>query len=89
MNQKLEAELKSKLLALLAQKSSITDEIEFLESIQSEVDRELIHSPKSVLIAKSMELIKMLKDINKKPLVKHNKHTITPEFKYIDSHSGR
>lgn len=84
MNQKLEGELKSKLLALLAQKSSITDEIEFLESIQSEVDREMSQSPKSVLIAKTTELVKMLKDINKKPLVKHNKHTITPDFKYIN-----
>jgi len=81
MNQRLDGELKTKLLALLAQKGSITDEIEFLESMQSEINRQLLHSPKSSLIAKSYDLIKMLKEINSKPLTKYNKHTVTPEFR--------
>ena len=81
MNKKLESELKSKLVALLSQKGSITDEIEFLESLQGELNRQLLHSPKSVLIVKSIELVKMLREINAKPFPKYNKHSITPDFK--------
>ena len=83
MNQKLDAELKSKLLALLAQKGSITDEIEFLESMQGDLNRQLLQSPKSVLIASSTELIRMLKDVNAKALPKYSKNQVTAEFKYI------
>jgi len=81
MNQRLDSELKTKLLALLAQKGSITDEIEFLESMQSEINRQLLQSPKSSLISKSYDLIKMMKEINNKPLTKYNKHSVTPEFR--------
>jgi len=83
MNQRLDAELKSKLLALLAQKGSITDEIEFLESMQGDLNRQLLQSPKSVLIASSMELIRMLKDVNAKALPKYSKNMVTAEFRYI------
>jgi len=81
MSQKLDAELKSKLLALLAQKGSITDEIEFLESMQGDLNRQLLQSPKSVLIASSMELIRMLKDVNAKAMPKFTKNSVTAEFK--------
>ena len=83
MNQRLDAELKSKLLALLAQKGSITDEIEFLESMQGDLNRQLLQSPKSVLIASSVELIRMLKDVNAKALPKYSKNMVTAEFRYI------
>jgi len=79
----LEGELKSKLLNLLAQKSALTDEIEFLESMQNELNKQLMQSPKSLLISKSSELIKMLKEINAKSIPKFNKDSIQLEFTYF------
>ena len=80
MNQKLESELKAKLLTLLAQKGSMADEIEFLQSMQNELNRQLTQSPKSVLISKSSELIKMLKEINTKPINKYSKTNVSLDF---------
>ena len=80
MNQKLESELKAKLLTLLAQKGSMADEIEFLQSMQNELNRQLTQSPKSVLISKSGELIKMLREINSKPNNKYAKTNVSLEF---------
>ena len=80
MNHKLESELKVKLLTLLAQKGSMADEIEFLQSMQNELNRQLTQSPKSVLISKSGELIKMLREINSKPNNKYAKTNVSLEF---------
>ena len=38
----------------------MADEIEFLDSIQRELDKQLLESPKNYLIGRSTELISML-----------------------------
>jgi len=68
MTQRLESEFKSKLLELLAKKTSITDEIEFLKLMENEVDKQLTHPSKNKLVLKVKELLKMLKELASKPL---------------------
>ena len=68
MNERLDNELKNKLITLIAQKSSISDEIEFLEGMNSEINRQINESPKNVLIFKSDELVKMVREISSKPV---------------------
>lgn len=81
MHSRLDNELKNKLMSLIQQKTSLNDEIEFLESMQSELNSQLTQSAKSHLIGKSGDLIKMLKEINNKPLNKYNNKAVSMEFK--------
>jgi hypothetical protein len=80
MHQKLDLELKSKQLTLIQQKTSLSDEIEFLESVQNEINQQINQTVKSHLISKSSELVKMLREINSKPLKKYNDKTVPTEF---------
>lgn len=80
MHAKLDSELKDKLINLMEQRTSLKDEIEFLESMQGELSRQLTQSAKSHLIAKSSELVKMLKEINCKPLTKYNNKAVSMDF---------
>ena len=68
MNERLDNELKNKLITLIAQKSSISDEIEFLEGMNTEISRQINESPKNVLIFKSEELVKMVREVSSKPV---------------------
>jgi len=81
MNQKLESELKSKLVVLISQKNSVSDEIEYLEDIKNKLEHQIRDSPKNMLIAKSEDLIQMLKEINNKPNFKFNASGINFAFK--------
>ena len=80
MQQRLDQELKNKLLSLIQQRSSLGDEIEFLESMQNELNRHLTQSAKSELINKSGDLVKMLKEINAKPMNKYNNKAVSLDF---------
>lgn len=80
MHQRLDQELKSKLLSLIQQKTSLSDEIEFLESTQNELNRHVNQSAKSHLIGKSSELVKLLREINGKPISKINSKPVSTEF---------
>lgn len=83
MNQKLESDLKSKLVVLVSQKNSVSEEIEFLENMKNELETQIKDSPKNVLIAKSEDLIQMLKEINNKPNFKFNPSGINFTFRYF------
>ena len=83
MNQKLESDLKSKLVVLVSQKNSVSEEIEFLENMKNELETQIKDSPKNVLIAKSEDLIQMLKEINNKPNFKFNPSGINFSFRYF------
>ena len=83
MNQKLESDLKSKLVVLVSQKNSVSEEIEFLENMKNELETQIKDSPKNVLIAKSEDLIQMLKEINNKPNFKFNPSSINFSFRYF------
>lgn len=81
MSQKLESELKSKLVVLISQKNSVSDEIEFLDNMKNELDTQIKESPKNILISKSEDLIQMLKEINSKPCFKFNSSGLNFNFK--------
>ena len=66
---RLDAQLKTKLLTLMAQKNTLTLETERLENLLAEIDKYLNGKPRSELIEKSPELLQLAMDLNKKPLV--------------------
>eukprot|EP01017_Pseudomicrothorax_dubius_P013644 TRINITY_DN1608_c0_g1_i16.p1 TRINITY_DN1608_c0_g1~~TRINITY_DN1608_c0_g1_i16.p1 ORF type:complete len:523 (-),score=83.52 TRINITY_DN1608_c0_g1_i16:1073-2641(-) len=90
MSQRLELELKSKLLELLSHKGLLSDEIEFLENMRTEIERQIKETPKSLLIQKSSELVKMITDINDKPLNSIDTKSISHEFasEVVPAYSG-
>jgi tripartite motif-containing protein 37 len=72
--------MKSRLISLLAQKQSISEEIDFLEGMQVEVTRQVKDVPKSQLITKSHETVRMLQDMTRKPLPAFNSASISLDF---------
>lgn len=81
MSQKLDSELKSRLVLLISQKNSITDEIDLLSNIKNDMDRQLNESPKNLLISKSTEMVQMLKEINKKKIESYENPCTLLNFK--------
>ncbi|XP_044755258.1 uncharacterized protein LOC123314194 isoform X2 [Coccinella septempunctata] len=65
---RLDSQLKTKLLTLMGQKDSLTQETEQLEHLLHEVEHQLHSSTKSELITKSGELSRMIHSIRKKPM---------------------
>lgn len=55
---KLNQQLKTKLLTLLQHKSSMTDEIESLEAFHQQLNKDLTNQAQSSLIAKSADLVR-------------------------------
>ncbi|XP_045783903.1 uncharacterized protein LOC123880057 [Maniola jurtina] len=68
MISRLDSALKAKLLILMGQKNSLTQETEQLEHLLQEVDHQLHTSTRSELIAKSGDLSKMIHQVRKKPM---------------------
>eukprot|EP00164_Ancoracysta_twista_P003046 GFYU01004062.1.p1 GENE.GFYU01004062.1~~GFYU01004062.1.p1 ORF type:complete len:906 (-),score=50.70 GFYU01004062.1:160-2877(-) len=80
MQARLDAQLKAKLLTLLAQKGSIAEEIELLDSAFHELNNQLANNPKSELISKSSELTRMLQEIHRKPTSHFSKAPVPADF---------
>ncbi|XP_013181965.1 PREDICTED: E3 ubiquitin-protein ligase TRIM37-like [Papilio xuthus] len=68
MISRLDSALKAKLLTLMGQKNSLTQETEQLEHLLQEIEHQLHSSTRSELIAKSSELSKMIHQVRKKPM---------------------
>ncbi|XP_050559039.1 uncharacterized protein LOC118266782 isoform X4 [Spodoptera frugiperda] len=68
MISRLDSALKAKLLTLMGQKNSLTQETEQLEHLLQEIEHQLHSSTRSELIAKSGELSKMIHQVRKKPM---------------------
>ncbi|XP_052737802.1 uncharacterized protein LOC112048434 isoform X2 [Bicyclus anynana] len=68
MISRLDSALKAKLLTLMGQKNSLTQETEQLDHLLQEVEHQLHTSTRSELIAKSGELSKMIYQVRKKPM---------------------
>ncbi|XP_024371078.1 uncharacterized protein [Physcomitrium patens] len=81
MQSRLEEQLKCKLLALLAQKGSMTQEMELLDTILHELDQQLNSIPKSDLIAQEPNMSRMLQVVpsyeHGELILKKYKETIT------------
>lgn len=65
---RLDAQLKAKLLTLMAQKSSLTQETEQLEALLQEIEHQLHSCTRSELITQSSELSRMIHQVRKKPM---------------------
>ncbi|KAI5638499.1 b-box zinc finger domain-containing protein [Phthorimaea operculella] len=68
MISRLDSALKAKLLTLMEQKNSLTQETEQLEHLLQEIEHQMHSSTRSELIAKSGELSKMIHQVRKKPM---------------------
>ncbi|XP_068630099.1 E3 ubiquitin-protein ligase TRIM37-like isoform X2 [Battus philenor] len=68
MISRLDSALKAKLLTLMGQKNSLTQETEQLEHLLQEIEHQLHSSTRSELIAKSGDLSKMIHQVRKKPM---------------------
>lgn len=64
LKSKLENRVHVKLTKLMQCKNDISDKLKFLENIKYNIEKELSDAPKSILIAKSDELVKNLKNLN-------------------------
>lgn len=64
---RLETQLKTKLLALLGQKSSMMEELELLEGVMEEVNHQLTSSSQAAFIKKTPHLVGMLQELHDKP----------------------
>ncbi|XP_024391968.1 uncharacterized protein [Physcomitrium patens] len=80
MQSRLEEQLKCKLLALLAQKGSMTQEMELLDTVLHELDQQLNSIPKSDLIAQEPNMSRMLQDIRTRNFSDISRTPIPPEF---------
>ncbi|KAF5308334.1 hypothetical protein FQR65_LT06225 [Abscondita terminalis] len=65
---RLDSQLKTKLLTLMGQKDSLTQETEQLEHLLHEIEHQLNSCTRSELITKSGELSRMIHAIRKKPM---------------------
>ncbi|KAJ8917379.1 hypothetical protein NQ315_002403 [Exocentrus adspersus] len=65
---RLDSQLKTKLLTLMGQKDSLTQETEQLEHLLHEIEHQLHTCTRSELISKSSELSRMIHAIRKKPM---------------------
>ncbi|KAJ8980049.1 hypothetical protein NQ317_012889 [Molorchus minor] len=68
MISRLDSQLKTKLLTLMGQKDSLTQETEQLEHLLHEVEHQLHANTRSELICKSVEISRMIHSIRKKPM---------------------
>lgn len=77
---RLDTQLKSKLLTLMGQKNSLTQETELLESLLQEVEHQLHSCSRSELIAKSGELLQMFNQVHRKPMASFVSPPIPADF---------
>lgn len=80
MQKRLEEQLKRKLLALLAQKGSLTKEMELAETVLHELDNQLNKIPKSDLIAQEPMMCRMLQDIRNRTFFEAPQTSFSTDF---------
>jgi hypothetical protein len=77
---RLDSQLKSKLLVLMGQKNSLSQETEQVEQLLGQVETQLHTSTKGQLIAKSEELLQLAVAANKKPMAAFVTAPVQPDF---------
>ena len=77
---RLDSQLKQKLLTLMAQKNSLSQETEQIENLLSEIDKYINGKARSELIGKSQELLQLSIDLNRKPLSAFASPQVHPDF---------
>lgn len=83
---RLDSQLKAKLLTLMAQKSSLTQETEQLEALLQEIDHQIRTRKRSEFIAHSSELSRMIHQVRKKPMASFVTAPVPADFqRYVSS----
>merc|ERR1719481_842087 len=77
---RLDSQLKSKLLVLMGQKNSLSQETEQVEQLLGQVETKLHTSTKGQLISKSDELLQLAVAANKKPMAAFVTAPVLPDF---------
>ncbi|KAM5182078.1 E3 ubiquitin-protein ligase TRIM37 isoform 3-T3 [Mantella aurantiaca] len=77
---RLDTQLKNKLITLMGQKTSLTQETELLESLLQEVEHQLRSCSKSELISKSPEILMMFQQVHRKPMASFVTTPVPPDF---------
>uniref|UniRef100_A0A8C1MHQ7 Tripartite motif containing 37 n=1 Tax=Cyprinus carpio TaxID=7962 RepID=A0A8C1MHQ7_CYPCA len=77
---RLDNQLKNKLITLMGQKTSLTQETELLESLLQEVEHQLRLCSKSELISKSPEILLMFQQVHRKPMQSFVTTPVPPDF---------
>ncbi|XP_069471257.1 E3 ubiquitin-protein ligase TRIM37 isoform X2 [Ambystoma mexicanum] len=77
---RLDRQLKNKLITLMDQKKSLTQETELLESLLQEVEHQLRSCSKSELILKSAEILMMFQQVHRKPMASFVTTPVPPDF---------
>uniref|UniRef100_UPI00398ECBCB E3 ubiquitin-protein ligase TRIM37 isoform X2 n=1 Tax=Pristiophorus japonicus TaxID=55135 RepID=UPI00398ECBCB len=77
---RLDTHLKNKLITLMGQKTSLTQETELLESLLQEVEHQLRSCSKSELILKSQEILLMFQQVHRKPMASFVTTPVPPDF---------
>lgn len=77
---RLDSQLKGKLLTLMRQKNSLTQETEQLEHLLQEIEHQLNTCSKSQLIMKSAELLKMINQVRTKPMASYVTAPVPADF---------
>ncbi|XP_051540371.1 E3 ubiquitin-protein ligase TRIM37-like isoform X1 [Myxocyprinus asiaticus] len=77
---RLDNQLKNKLITLMGQKTSLTQETELLESLLQEVEHQLRSCCKSELISKSPEILLMFQQVHRKPMQSFVTTPVPPDF---------
>uniref|UniRef100_A0AAY4ELN9 Tripartite motif containing 37 n=1 Tax=Denticeps clupeoides TaxID=299321 RepID=A0AAY4ELN9_9TELE len=77
---RLDNHLKNKLITLMGQKTSLTQETELLESLLQEVEHQLRSCSKSELISKSPEILLMFQQVHRKPMQSFVTTPVPPDF---------
>ncbi|XP_077152450.1 E3 ubiquitin-protein ligase TRIM37 isoform X1 [Ranitomeya variabilis] len=77
---RLDTQLKNKLVTLMGQKTSLTQETELLESLLQEVEHQLRSCSKSELISKSPEILMMFQQVHRKPMASFVTTPVPPDF---------
>ncbi|XP_033618830.1 E3 ubiquitin-protein ligase TRIM37 isoform X9 [Fukomys damarensis] len=77
---RLDTQLKNKLITLMGQKTSLTQETELLESLLQEVEHQLQSCSKSELISKSSEILMMFQQVHRKPMASFVTTPVPPDF---------
>nr|XP_056721480.1 E3 ubiquitin-protein ligase TRIM37 [Euleptes europaea] len=77
---RLDTQLKNKLITLMGQKTSLTQETELLESLLQEVEHQLRSCSKSELILKSSEILMMFQQVHRKPMASFVTTPVPPDF---------
>uniref|UniRef100_A0A8C0FTZ2 Tripartite motif containing 37 n=1 Tax=Bubo bubo TaxID=30461 RepID=A0A8C0FTZ2_BUBBB len=85
---RLDTQLKNKLITLMGQKTSLTQETELLESLLQEVEHQLRSCSKSELISKSSEILMMFQQVHRKPMASFVTTPVPPDFTSLLFHGG-